>query len=240
MIATAWPPGYALAQHAELDSTNEEACRLAATGTAGPLWISAARQIAGRGRRGRAWESQSGNLFATLLIPPERPQSEWPTLSFVSSLAVAGMVHGFAPRASATLKWPNDVLLEGRKVAGILLERCGPALAIGIGVNLAHFPPNTEFPATAIAAHATPPTPEDALTVLAAAFAPWYERWRGGGFAAVKDHWLAGAAGLGAPIRARLVHEEQTGLFEGIDDNGALLLRQGETLRTVTAAEVFF
>ena len=235
-----WPAGYALARYDELDSTNEEALRLAATGTTGPLWLSAARQTAGRGRRGRAWESLSGNLFATLLITPERAQSEWPTLSFVSSLAVAGMVHWFAPRASGTLKWPNDVLLEGRKVAGILLERCGPALAIGIGVNLAHFPPDTEFPATAIAAYATPPNPEDALTVLAAAFAPWYERWCAGGFAALKQHWLAGAAERGAPIRARLANEEQAGLFEGIDNNGALLLRQGDSLRTITAGEVFF
>ena len=237
---TSWPAGYRRKDYAELDSTNEEARRLGLTGETGPLWIMAARQTAGRGRRGRAWDTGAGNLATTLLITPERPRNEWPTLSFVASLAVAGMGGWFTPRASGALKWPNDVLLDGRKVAGILLEGCGSALAIGIGVNLAHFPPDTEFPATAIAAHVTPPSPEDALAILAAAFVPWYERWCAGGFAVLKQHWLVGATGLGAPIRARLSNEEQTGLFEGIDDSGALLLRQGEALRTITAGEVFF
>ena len=237
---TGWPAGYRRKDYAELDSTNEEARRLAEAGEGGPVWIIAARQTAGRGRRGRIWQSLPGNLYATLLITPERPRNEWPTLSFVASLAVAGMVGWFAPQASGALKWPNDLLLEGRKVAGILLESCGSALAIGIGVNLAHFPSETEFPATAIAVHATPPSAEESLTILAAAFVPWYERWRAGGFAVLKQHWLVGAAGLGAPIRARLSNEEQTGLFEGIDDSGALLLRQGDTLRTIAAGEVFF
>ncbi len=233
-------PGFGLVRYDEIDSTNAEAIRRGEAGETGPLWIIAQSQTAGRGRRGRAWVSPRGNLMTTLLLTPARAPADWPQLSFVAALAVSAMVHRFAPRTSCALKWPNDVLLERRKVAGILLERSGSALAIGIGVNLAHFPTDTEFPATAISNYAEPPSPEQALAFLAAAFVPWYERWRVGGFVALKEHWLVGAAGLGAPIRARLTNEERTGLFEGIDDNGALLLRQEDRLQTITAGEVFF
>jgi BirA family biotin operon repressor/biotin-[acetyl-CoA-carboxylase] ligase len=235
------PQGYRLARYETLDSTNAEAARLAQGGEHGPLWILALSQTAGRGRRGRLWQSLSGNLFATLLIRPDRPEREWPTLSFVTALAVADMAQGFAPAAVVTLKWPNDVLLDGRKLAGILLERTGPGLAIGVGANLAHCPPDTEFPATALAAAGVaPPSADTALTALAASFAKWYERWTDGGFSGLKADWLARAAGLHAPIRARLADGDEMGLFEGIDDQGALLLRQGESVRAVTAGEVFF
>lgn len=235
------PSGYRLARHEVLDSTNQEALRLARAGEAGPLWILALSQTAGRGRRGHLWQSLSGNLFTTLLITPDRSEREWPTLSFVAALAVAGMVQGAAPTAAIALKWPNDVLVNRRKLAGILLERSGNALAIGIGVNLAHFPPDTEFPATSLAASGVaPPSVDTALAMLAASFAKWYDRWREQGFAGIRADWLARAAGLHAPIRARLAEREETGLFEGIDDNGALLLRQGENLRAIAAGEVFF
>jgi BirA family biotin operon repressor/biotin-[acetyl-CoA-carboxylase] ligase len=233
------PRGYRLARYETLDSTNEEASRLAKTGERGPLWILALAQEAGRGRRGHNWQSLSGNLFATLLIAPARPQREWPTLSFAASLAVAEMAQSYAAAAAITLKWPNDVLLNGRKLAGILLETCGDALAIGIGVNLKHFPPDTEFPATALAAHGGCPSPDQALAALAASFAKWYERWLEQGFAGLKSDWLARAAGLQAPIRARLADRDEMGVFEGIDDDGALLLRQGGSVRAITAGEVF-
>lgn len=236
-----WPEGYGLRRTPELDSTNEEARRLAAAGEAGPLWITTGRQTAGRGRHGRSWESLSGNLAATLLLTPARPQSEWAQLSFAAAIAAADMAAGFAPGARIAVKWPNDVLADGRKLAGILLERAGPALAIGIGVNLAHFPPDTEFPATSLAALGVPPpTPEQALTALAAQFAKWYEVWRGQGFAPLRDAWLARAAGLGARIRARLPDEERRGVFEGIDATGALLLKEGTGTRAISAGEVFF
>ncbi len=126
-------------------------------------------------------------------------------------------------------------------MAGILLERAGPTLAIGIGVNLAHFPPDTEFPATSLAAlGATPPAPDEALTALAAQFAKWYEVWSAHGFAPLRDAWLARAAGLGSRIRARLPDKECQGVFEGIDDGGALLLKEGSRTRAISAGEVFF
>jgi BirA family biotin operon repressor/biotin-[acetyl-CoA-carboxylase] ligase len=242
---TDWPRGYGLKRYDEIDSTNEEARRLAAASEAGPLWLTAARQTAGRGRRGRAWEMASGNLAATLLIRPERGQGEWAQLSFATAIAAADMAACFAPQARVALKWPNDVLADGRKLAGILLETASgpsPALAIGIGVNLAHHPDGTEFPATSLPAlGARAPSPDEALTALAAGFARWYEVWCDQGFAAIREAWLARAAGLGARIRARLATEERSGLFEGIDENGALLLNEGFGRASVLpAADIFF
>jgi BirA family biotin operon repressor/biotin-[acetyl-CoA-carboxylase] ligase len=244
----AWPSGYELREWAEIDSTNEEARRLAAAGERGPVWLRADRQTAGRGRRGRAWESPSGNLAATLLIAPSKPASECAQLSFVTAIAAADTASVFASGADIKVKWPNDVLANGRKLAGILLESASGAdsvlsfLAIGVGMNLAHFPPDTEFPATSLAAlGASAPSPSAALVQLAAHFAKWYDVWMTSGFTPIQDAWLARAAGLGTRIRARLTHEETSGVFEGIDATGALILRetQGRT-RTIAAGEVFF
>jgi BirA family biotin operon repressor/biotin-[acetyl-CoA-carboxylase] ligase len=244
----AWPVGYALLEFGEIDSTNEEARRRAAAGERRPLWIAATRQSEGRGRRGRAWQSSPGNLFATLLLRPAKPAGECAQLSFVAALAVSDMLARFAPHASLTLKWPNDVLASGRKIAGILLESESNArgetawLVIGIGVNLTDFPEATEFPAISLAAvDAAPPAPKDALLHLAAAFAKWYEVWRTAGFAPVREAWLARASGLGSRIRARLANEEIIGVFQGIDESGALLLGlPGGLTRAIAAGEVFF
>lgn len=241
-----WPAGYGLKEFAEIDSTNEEARRMAALGETGPVWITAARQTAGRGRRGRAWVAPPGNLSATLLLAPGKPAAEIAQLSFVAALAVADMIASCGPVPK--LKWPNDVLVDGQKISGILLESASqggadPAwLAIGIGVNLKAYPPDTEFPATSLLNLGwAAPSPSEALVRLAAAFAKWYEVWRSEGFGPVRDAWLARAAGLGTRIRARLTNEETSGMFEGIDANGALLLRETkERLRAIAAGEVFF
>jgi BirA family biotin operon repressor/biotin-[acetyl-CoA-carboxylase] ligase len=236
-----WPPGVALARLDEVDSTNAEARRRAEAGEGGPLWITAARQSAGRGRRGRSWETGAGNLAATLLLTPKVPPAEAAQLSFAAALAVAETIAHFAPQIAVTVKWPNDVLADGKKVSGILLEGAGPAMAIGIGVNLAHHPEGTEFPATSLAAlGVSPPSPQDALVVLASRFAPWQAVWERDGFEPLRAAWMARAGGLGLPIRARLPHEERHGSFEGIDATGALLLREPGGLRAITAGEVFF
>jgi len=242
---TGWPQGYGLKRYEEIDSTNEEARRLAAAGEAGPLWLTALRQTAGRGRRGRSWDMAGGNLAATLLLRPQRPQGEWAQLSFVIAIAAADAVAGFAPEARVALKWPNDVLADGKKLAGILLETASgpaPALAIGIGVNLAHHPEGTEFPATSVAALSkTVPSADEALAALAAGFAKWYEVWQAQGFEAIREAWLARAMGLGTRIRARLATEERSGTFEGIDENGALLLNEGFGRASILpAADIFF
>ncbi|HWC62082.1 MAG TPA: biotin--[acetyl-CoA-carboxylase] ligase [Rhizomicrobium sp.] len=231
--------GYGLKEFEALDSTNEEARRLAEAGERGPLWLLAARQSAGRGRQGRTWYGDHGNLFATLLIEPKRFKAEWAQLSFVAAIAVAETVAPFAP--GAALKWPNDVLIAGQKIAGILLETAGQGLAIGIGVNLAHYPDGTELPATSLAElGAKPPSPREALDLLACHFAQWYDTWDKAGFAPVKEAWLARATGLGSRIRARLPGREYAGVFEGLDDQGALLLNDGGSIRALAAADIYF
>jgi BirA family biotin operon repressor/biotin-[acetyl-CoA-carboxylase] ligase len=247
-VNEAWPAGYGLHHCTEIDSTNAEARRMAATGVPAPIWICADRQSQGRGRRGRVWDSPTGNLAATLLLRPEKPVAECAQLSFVGALAVAETVTRYAPVADVRLKWPNDVLADARKIAGILLESASDAstspawLAVGIGINLTSHPQGTEFPATSLSGLSVEsPSTSDALTALARAWARWYEIWTEQGFEPVRDGWLARAAGLGARIRARLGGGETSGVFEGIDGSGALLLRERpDRLRAIAAAEVFF
>lgn len=236
-----WPQGYGRLRFEELDSTNSQARRLAENGEAGPVWICAARQTAGRGRRGRAWQSGEGNLAATLLLRPTTPASAVGQLSFVAALSAADTAAQFAPTVAITVKWPNDVLADGKKLAGILLEGGPGWLAVGVGINLASFPPATEFPATSLAQLGlVPPAAEEALSVLARRFAHWYDAWMTNGFDMVRAAWLARASGLGAPIRARLPHQTHTGIFEGIDEGGALLLNDRGRVRAIAAGEVFF
>ena len=238
---TAWPADPRRKDYAELDSTNEEARRLADAGEEGPLWITAARQTAGRGRRGRAWETPAGNLAATLLLRPDASQAVTGQLSFAAALAAAEMVQHFAPDAAVTVKWPNDVLVGGRKIAGILLEGGSGWLAIGIGINLAHHPEGMEFPATSLPQlGVAPPSCDAALTLLAVRFAYWYDVWMRNGFEPVRTEWLARASGLGAPITARLPNETRQGVFEGVDASGALLLNEQGQIRAIAAGEVFF
>ncbi|HEY4264967.1 MAG TPA: biotin--[acetyl-CoA-carboxylase] ligase [Micropepsaceae bacterium] len=235
-----WPERLGLVLHGMLDSTNEEARRLADAGEGGPLWIAAREQTAGRGRRGRIWVSQRGNLFATLLT--RAAPSLAAQLAFAAGLAAGETVAAYAPDTEITLKWPNDVLLNGKKTAGILLENLGgDALAIGIGINLEHYPRDTEFPATSIAA-ATGSTPDfdAALLRLARAMHAWYEVWRDNGFAPIRSAWLARAAGQGCPVIARLEGSEMEGIFETIDEDGALLLRQPSGAMTRIASGVVF
>jgi BirA family biotin operon repressor/biotin-[acetyl-CoA-carboxylase] ligase len=230
-----------LRRYDTVDSTNEEARRLAKNGERGPLWIVAREQTAGRGRRGRAWISESGNLFATLLMPVTISLSA--QLGFVAGLAAADSIAAHARGAELALKWPNDVLLNGKKVAGILLEALGhDSLAIGIGINLAHYPPDTEIPSISIAAvSGNPPDLDGILQRLASAMTAWYEIWLKEGFQPVRKAWLVRASGLGHAIRARLADSERDGVFEDLDQDGALLLRDSTgTLTRITAGDVFF
>lgn len=235
-----WPSGTGLVELDSVDSTNAEARRRAETGARGPLWITAKTQTSGRGRRGNPWQTLTGNLAASLLLVPAKPAAECAALSFAAALAVSDMLALLAPSAHLSLKWPNDVLAEGRKIAGILLESERDWLVIGIGVNLASYP--EDVPAISLKALGkAPPSPRLALGHLAQSFAKWYERWQDQGFAPIREAWLARAAGLGARLTVRLPREEIEGVFQGIDETGALELGlAGGAVRKITAGEVFF
>jgi len=233
-----------------IDSTNAEARRRAEAGEAGPIWIAAKTQTAGRGRRGRNWRTDVGNLAATLLMRTHRSPADAARMSFVAALAVHDLIEAYAPPGSVGLKWPNDVLLAGRKVSGILIEsgalkgEGGLWLAIGIGVNLAHAPEGLERPATALVEHLVdthPPVFEDALQRLAEAFELWREIWDAQGFEAIASAWTERATGIGLSCVVRLDQETFDGVAEGLDPDGALRLRTaGGELRRIHAGDVFF
>lgn len=245
---TGLPKGYLLRHLAEVDSTNEEARRMAAEHETIPTWIVADRQTAGRGRRGRAWQSQIGNLMTTLYLPVGFDAVKAGQLAFVAGLALERTVSTLIGATGATsLKWPNDVLIEGKKASGILLESAMRDnkidwLAIGLGLNLAHHPDDTPYPATSLAAHMdTPPNNLAALKILATAFDEVFRQWRNGGFGPVLQAWRAVAHGLEGPIVARLENETFEGIFKDIDDKGALLLQLASgDVQTIDAGDVFF
>jgi BirA family biotin operon repressor/biotin-[acetyl-CoA-carboxylase] ligase len=236
-------------QLAEVDSTNAEALRRAATGAAHGTWICAARQTAGRGRRARAWVSDEGNLFASVILRPEISARVAGQLSFVAALALGDAIAHLAPALAAdlSLKWPNDVLLAGRKVAGILLESDGGgspanALVAGFGVNCASHPHDVAFPATSLAAHGAPVAAAVLAERLAISFDKHYESWAGGrGFAAIRGLWLARAAGIGEPVTVQLPARRFSGIFEDLTEEGFLLVRgAGGAVEQVGAGDVFF
>jgi BirA family transcriptional regulator, biotin operon repressor / biotin---[acetyl-CoA-carboxylase] ligase len=232
----------------EIDSTNAEARRRAEAGEGGPVWITAARQTAGRGRRGRSWSTETGNLAATLLTTTCLPPAEAAQLSFVAALAACDLADTCLGTGAARLKWPNDVLVFGRKAVGILVESGARPddrlwLAVGIGINLAHAPSDTERPATSFAEHMSgpPPRPLDALEVLADRFESWRKLWATQGFSPIAEGWTVRAHGLGERCEARLPNRTLSGVAEAMDADGALRLRLDDgALERITAGDVFF
>jgi BirA family biotin operon repressor/biotin-[acetyl-CoA-carboxylase] ligase len=228
-----------------LGSTNAEALALARAGERGPLWISARTQSAGRGRRGNYWVSRAGNLHATLLLSEPSPPAMAPQLSFVAALALHDAIVACAPQLAPDLKvkWPNDLLVERAKIAGILIEGQGEpvfAVAIGIGVNCAAHPDNTDYPAADLAGLGALVVPDALLLELVRAMQERLVQWKGGlGFSATRADWLKRAAGLGETLRVRLPERELSGRFQGLDDIGRLLLDQAGRVIPVTAGEVF-
>ncbi len=244
-------PAVPILRFEKIDSTNAEALRRASAGDTGPLWIAANTQSAARGRRGRVWQTGTGNLAATYLAPSGRPAAEAALFSFVAGLAVADLLVEGAPGAEIRLKWPNDVLLNGRKAAGILLESAGTGgrtdwLAIGIGVNLASHPaldecrPGAPRPTSLAAEGAAALSPEAALAALDRHLAGWIARFDRDGFPTIRAAWLARAAHLGQRIGAGLVRERLEGTFEDVDATGALVLHTALGRRRIAAAELYF
>ncbi|TPG12681.1 biotin--[acetyl-CoA-carboxylase] ligase [Sphingomonas oligophenolica] len=226
---------------AETGSTNADMLELARSGVAEGLWLRAERQTLGRGRQGRAWESPIGNCYATNLVrlrPTDPPAA---TLALVAAVALAEAVSVYTRRPSPRLKWPNDLLIDGAKLSGILLERADDAVVIGIGVNLAHHPDLAERPTTSLAAHGVVVAPENFIDTLADSVARWLSRWRSEVLAPVRQRWLDLAHPIGTALTVRLPDGTAIdGLFDGLDSDGALILRLADaTRRVIHAADVF-
>ena len=246
LAAAAAAAGASLQIFDTVGSTNAEALAAARSGTRGPLWVVAQAQTGGRGRRGRAWTSAPGNLYASLLLTDPAPPEHVAQLSFVAALAVRDAIVACAPTLAPAvrLKWPNDVLCNGKKLAGILLEGVAGtpfAVVIGIGVNCRHHPDGNEFPATDLAAEGAQVSPAELLSALSAAMADRVRQWeRGDGLAGIRADWLGQAAGIGTVIRVRLEQRELIGRFEALDRDGRLLLKTEDgAIETIAAGDVF-
>lgn len=246
------PSGYRLVRLETVDSTNAEARRRADAGEPGPLWIWSARQSAGRGRSGRTWQSQPGNLFASLLVGLNCPLRTASQLALLAGVVAYDAIAALVPdeiRADLLLKWPNDVLINGEKIAGMLLESATEPrpnrskIVIGTGINLANCPAGLPLPATSLAAHGVTVAPAVALEHLAAITDGWLARWgEGVSFGAVRRAWLDRAGPTGRPLRVRIKEDEEAeGVFAGLDSGGALrLLMADGAERRVAAGDVFF
>ncbi len=251
MNQPSWPAGYGLHVLDEVDSTLNEAARLAPT-LSGPVWIMAHHQTTARGRRGRAWIVPPDNLSATLVMRPEGGPEGAALRSFVTALALFDTIADLIGRTDGvSLKWPNDVLLNGGKLAGILLESAGSGgdvgyLAIGVGVNLASAPPMSEVelgavrPVSLAEEIGVRVTPEDALSLLAHHFDRYERQMRDFGFEPIRTAWLARAARLGEVITARTGAAETRGTFRTVDSDGNLVLETAKGSVTIPAADIYF
>lgn len=232
----------------EIDSTNAEAHRLAANGERGPLWLVAGRQTAGRGRLGRQWISEPGNLYATILFTITAPSPVMGQVSFPAALAVHETAASVLPKGPADLaiKWPNDVLLGGAKFAGILAETLSQnadrttTLAIGFGINIAHAPEGTPYPVTTLAQHGASLAPLDLYMTLAEALTKWLAAWdEGRSFDVIRREWLSRASALGRTFAATSGRTSLSGAFVGLGDDGAMILELADgSRRAVHSGEV--
>lgn len=245
------PAAYNLIALESVGSTNEEAKRLAAEGEVvapdGTL-VWAREQTAGRGRRGRTWISPPGNLYTSLVLRPEVPVQRMAELSFVAALAVYDALGSLGePGHQVHLKWPNDILLNDKKVAGLLLETESAGkgegagwVVLGMGLNVGWHPDDSEFPATSLRYEEWPTTVEQALEAYARSFMMWATRWIDEGFDPVRRNWLWRCKGKGETIEVRLGNETLSGLFKDLDVDGALVLDHDGTTRRITAGDVYF
>lgn len=212
-----------------LDSTNAEARRRHEDGEAGPQWFVCGEQTAGKGRLGRDWISPKGNVYCSLLLPWSATPALLPQVSFVAACAVHDTVMKFAGNRGkqVLLKWPNDCLLDGAKVAGVLCEGLGDAAVIGCGINVASAPQGLSYPATCLAAAGARCDADEVFGVLARALARRLERWdNGAGFPQISKDWQAHAIGIGEPVEVDTGNGTLEGVFEGIGPSGEALLRK--------------
>lgn len=224
-------------------STNTDMATLAAAGEVEGSWLRAERQEAGRGRHGRDWVSPAGNLHASTVVRLRETDAQPATLALVAAVALEQTLATRLGDGRASIKWPNDLMVDGAKIAGILLEREGQAVVVGFGVNLAHHPRDLGRPTTSVAALTGTAAEAAAFLVdLADSFAYWLGRWRGGGrLNPVRTRWLERAHPLGSALGVTLGNGRTLdGLFDGVDEMGALRLRLADgSVRVIHAGDVF-
>lgn len=223
---------------------------MSGAGNTDQAWIVADQQSEGRGRRGRAWVSKPGNLYASLLLTPKKSLAESATLSFVAGIAAHRAILDLVPQATGLikLKWPNDLLLDGKKISGILVESStsgrddNPVIVVGWGVNCTDFPDIAKFPATSLAHSGLNISAMDLFNQLAIRFDEYYRIWsKADGFAEIREIWLKHAAGIGREIIVQFADHERNGIFEALDARGQLILRESDNQKTiVTAGDIFF
>jgi BirA family biotin operon repressor/biotin-[acetyl-CoA-carboxylase] ligase len=231
----------------DVGSTNDEALALATSGEKLPHWVTARRQLAGRGRQGAPWISEAGNLYASLLLARTFDLSQAAQLPLVTALALHDALAAIlGPDAGLGIKWPNDFLLNRRKIAGILAESKiladgRPVIVIGCGVNCAHHPQDTRHRATSLLAEGYPVTSDELFAEFSRHMAGRLALWdSGAGFGDIRTAWLDRATGLGETIHVRLPRTTIEGVFAGLDPAGQLILRQATGERTISAGELFF
>ncbi|MEA3008432.1 MAG: BirA family transcriptional regulator [Sphingomonadales bacterium] len=227
---------------AETGSTNHDVASLARAGEPEGTWLRAERQSGGRGRQGREWHSPPGNLYASTLVRLRHADPPAPTLALVAAVALHEVATGFvAAGIPIEIKWPNDLLVAGAKLSGILLERIGDAIVVGFGVNLADHPEETARPAINMGMLGGVPDPARFLEALAASFARWVQLWRDEGLGPIREAWLAAAHPRGTPLATHSGSGPRVeGLFDGLDESGALRLRLADgTRQVIHAGDVF-
>lgn len=222
-------------------STNDDMAALARDGVAEGTWLRADTQEGGRGRQGRTWVSPPGNLYASTLVRRMAGDPPAPSLALVAAVALDALLQGWIAPDRLMIKWPNDLLADGAKVSGILLEGVEDAVVVGIGVNLAHHPRDIDRPATSLATLGlSAPDPADFAEELATSFAAWLARWRGEGLGSVLARWQARAHPIGTALSVRAPEGVIDGLYDGLDGAGALRLKTPDgRLHLVHAGDVF-
>ncbi|MDB5525098.1 MAG: biotin--[acetyl-CoA-carboxylase] ligase [Rhizobium sp.] len=233
----------------DVGSTNTVCMERARAGDPGRLWITARRQLGGRGRRGRAWISEAGNLYASLLLIDPAPISALGSLPIAVALALYRAVSAEMPFAGDRLaiKWPNDILIDGKKLSGILIEAENlpdgrHAVVIGCGINIAHRPDNPLYPSITLSEAGAATSPEKLFAHLMQELAEVLSLWdEGRGVVAVVQAWKRHVKGIGSPITVNLPERSISGIFSAIEDDGLLQLRlpTGELMR-IASGDVFF
>jgi BirA family transcriptional regulator, biotin operon repressor / biotin---[acetyl-CoA-carboxylase] ligase len=225
--------------HERIGSTNDEARRLVAAGAPHGTVVHADEQATGRGRFGHTWFSPPGNLYLSVILRLDIPQSRSAELSFLAALTVADAVDALLPKQTrASLKWPNDVLVGDGKIAGILVEPVEDAQIIGIGLNILEAPKNAAYKTVTLVGMGGIATVDGARDILLESLGSYLDSWAEHGFEAIRAAWLARAHPIGTALRASLGGRTEEGTFAGLDEDGAMLLDTLEGRKRIVAADV--